>query len=395
MLEFFRRILDKENKLGIVISVIVAVFGCISYFFIPSLQFISFILQGLGVFIITAMLSAIIKRLQHEIIESSAKATLGKIEDKYKGISCNSAHLSKILHLNDGGNYLNVAHNIFFKNIMESYYNNGEERKYYISIDTYYKVIKDFLSKGYRMKTINGMLLPFWYVPKEKNEALTQYTDFCQNHTDLCERVTYYQDYEDDSWKDNTVKMIYLDLLSSEKSDDVAVRWLVTLIAKIKELKTIFGDNIEEILGIKEEILGVKFDEYFPYLQYRNTQFAEAIKKNIKSAEKFLDKDYDRTITISRKMTDIINNKFLKDMNGKNRFVKKGDIDARFAESADNFEDITAVCYFYKENEQFVIFQNGSNTGQSVEIKIIIEEDKITEIQRILSGLFTEKQNGN
>jgi hypothetical protein len=392
--ELFRKIFVQDNKWGIILGIIVAVFGTIFNYFLPSLEFISFIVQSIALFIITAMLSATANNRQRETIELATEQLLNKIEDKYENISCNSNHLFKIFHLNDGGSFSNVAHNIFFNKLIESYYHNGENRKYCISINTYYEIIKSFVEIGYNIKIINGILLPFWYIPKEKDEALKSYTEFCKNNTFFYDRVTYYQDYDGDEWKNNTVKMIFDDLLTSEKSDDVAVRWLITLISSIEELRNKFGNDIEKIINdeLKKE---------FDYLHYHNVQFAAIIKNNIKNVIKFLEKEYDDT-TVSCEMTAIINDLFFKDMQGKNKFVKKSIIDSRFAaefnEDEINFEDVTEVGYYYKDDKedyQFVMFLNGSNTGPSVEIEIITNKEKIGKIQKILSRLFYETENAS
>jgi len=372
-----------ENKWGIILGIVVAVFGGITNYFLSSLQFVSYILQAVALFLITAMLSNYLSNRQRETIEINTDIALGKIENKYKGISCNSMHLFKIFHLNDGGSFYNVAHNIFFNNIIKSYYSNGENRKYCISIDIYYQIIQDFLSKGYKMKTINGLLLPFWYVPKEKNKALTEYTEFCKKEAELFERITYYQDYENDNWKDNTVRMIYYDLLSSEKSTDFAVRWLITLIVKIKTLRNTFSKDIEKILSIQLE-------EHINYLQYDKVEFISIIKNNIKNITAFLE-NKDSGIENSRKMTSIINDLFYNDMKKRNKFVARSIIVAMFEKDVINFEDVTAVCCFYKEgstDDQFVMLLNGSNTGPSVEIEIITKEDRIIKIQQIITDLL-------
>ncbi|MDR2717407.1 MAG: hypothetical protein LBB89_05000 [Treponema sp.] len=373
----FSKILAPENRFGIYIAIIVAVVGIASNHFLPSLQFLSYILQAITVLIMVAILD----HYQHEIIKSATKEVLSKIEDKYKNITCKSTNLFKIFQLNDGGNYFNVAHNIFFNKLLESYSTNGVKQKYFIPIDTYYEIIKGFIGIGYKIKIINGMLLPFWYVPKEKDVALTSYTEFCKKNTDLYDRVTYYQDYDGDEWRDNTVKKIYNDLLTSEKSDDVAVRWLITLIANIEKLRTAFGNKIKEILDIELE-------KNFNYLQYHNTEIDDVIKKNIKKFKELLNEKYDNKTTISCEMTTIINDLFFEDMKGKNKFVEKSKIDNRFAEDNINFEDITEVGYYYKEDDQFVMFLNGSNTGPSVELEIITDKEKIDKIKRILSYLF-------
>jgi len=390
---FLKRIFATENRWGICIGLIVVVVVYLSDYLLPTQQLISYILQALTVIIIPTVLSTIIGNYQRETIKSATEEALNKIENKYKKISCNSTNLFKIFQLNDIGNFCNVAHNIFFNHLTESYSRNSEKRKYYVPIDTYYEIIKGFLRIGYRIKTINGMLLPFWYVPREKDDALASYTSFCKDNAELYQRVTYYQDYKDDSWRDNTVKMIYLDLLSSEKSDDVAVRWLITLIATIEELRTIFGSYIEKILGKRLENIN--------YLQLRDIQFNQAIRNNIETVTKLLDEQYqdDSGNTISSKMTAIIEELFLKDMKGKNNFVKKSIIDAKFNEFTRNmidFEDVTEVGYYYrdkdKDDDQFVIFLNGSNTGPSVELEIITEKDKIAKIQPILDALFKKNK---
>ncbi|MDR2582126.1 MAG: hypothetical protein LBC75_01430 [Fibromonadaceae bacterium] len=376
---FLKRIFAAENRWGIYIGVIVAVIGGVSNYFFPSLQIVSYILQGVTVIVLTESFGTVINHCQRETIESATKIAILKIDEKYEKISCYSTNLFEIFQLNNGANYCNITHNIFFNKLIESYTNNGKKRKYYIPTDTYYEIIKSFLVIGYKMKTINGVLLPFWYVPKEKDDALKQYTLFCQNHTDLCERVTYYQDFNDDSWRDNTVKMIYLDLLHSEKSDDVAVRWLITLVANIENLKTVFGNDIEKILGQKLTDID--------YLQHHNNeQFNAAIKKNISNISEFLEQKYNNT-TNSSEMTTIINNLFSKEMKGKNKFVKKSEIDTRFKNVVD-FEEVTEIGYYYKDDYQFVMFLNGSNTGPSIELEIIIEKDKIAKIQPILDDLF-------
>ncbi|WP_461257888.1 hypothetical protein [Treponema sp. R80B11-R83G3] len=385
---FFGKIFAPENRWGVITAIIVAVIGGISYFLPKPIQIIGYILQAVAVVIINAVFDHYQRQKNHylrQTIESAAEVSIEKIEDKYKNIFCNSTNLFNIFQLNDGGNFYNIAHNIFFNKLIESYSNNGKNRKYYFPIDTYYEVIKSFLGIGYKVKIINGLLLPLWYVPKEKDEILTQYIDFCKEKAELYERVTYYQDYNGDSWKDNTVKMIYLDLLYSEKSDDVAVRWLITLIAKISKLKKEFGKDIEKKLG--EEL-----KENFNYLQYDKKQFNETINNNIKTIDDYLDQVYNNT-TISRKMTEIINDLFYKEMKKKNNFVKKSDIQAKFDKSLINFEDVTEVGYYYKEKDgkeydQFVMLLNGSNTGPSVEIEFITDKEKIAKIQKILSELY-------
>jgi len=401
---YFWEFLASENKWGIIISLTVGVGGCVFSHFWASLQLVSLILQFLTISTISFIFICIITLYHRKIIESSTEVALQKIEDKYIEsttrvaldkieekyirISCNSNNLFKLFQLNDGGNFYNVAHNIFFNMLIESYSKNGENRRYYFPIDTYYEVIKKFICIGYKIKIINGVLLPFWYVPKEKDKALIEYTKFCKENAKLYERVTYYQDYNDKdyNWKDNTVKMIYFDLLYSEKSDDFAVRWLIELIAKIKELNEKFGKIIAKKLCIEE----IKEDH--DYFQYDDNKFIEAIKDNILEVENFLDQKYDNT-TISCKMTKIINDLFSKDMNGKNEFIKKSSIQAKFDKDEINFEDVTEVGYFYKEKDgkecdQFVMFLNGSNTGPSVEIEIVTEKEKITKIQKVLSGLI-------
>jgi len=381
---FLKRIFATENRWGIYIGVIVAVVGGVFNHLFPSLQFVTYILQGVTVIVLTELFGTVINHCQRETIESATKIALFKIEDKYERISCNSTNLFEIFQLNNGANYSNLTHNIFFNKLIESYTNNGKKRKYYIPTDTYYEVIKSFLDIGYKMKTINGVLLPFWYAPKEKDDALKQYTLFCKKHTDLCERITYYQDFNGNSWKDDTVGMIYLDLLSSEKSDDVAVRWLITLIANIDELKDVFGTDIEKILG--ETLTNID------YLQHHNNeQFNAAIKKNISNISEFLEQKCNNNATNSSEMTTIINNLFFEEMKGKNKFVKKSEIDTRFKDVV-NFEEVTEIGYYYKDDYQFVMFLNGSNTGPSIELEIIIEKDKIAEIQPILDDLFKENK---
>ena len=373
-----------ENIWGMIIALIVGLIGVIFSHFVPGLQLLSYILQVVMVVGITTMLTSNANRYQRKTIESSTDVALRKIEIKYKGISCDSPNFFEILQFNDGGSFYNVAHNIFFNILIKSYYKNGKNRKYCITIDTYYEIIKTYLSIGYKLKTINALLLPFWYAPKEQNKALTDYTKFCKEKAEFFERVTYYQDYDKGDWKNNTVKMIYEDLLYSDKSDDVAVRWLITLIAKISTLKSTFGREIEEILGIDE------IKESINYFQLNKTGFNDAIKDNIEKVAAFLDKQ-DGGTTISRKMTSIINDLFYNDMKGKNKFVAKSDIVAMFDKEVINFEDVTAVCYYYKEDvtdDQFVVFLNGSNTGPSVEIEIVTDEDRITKIQQILTVLL-------
>ena len=388
---FLKKIFTSENKWGVITGIIVAVIGCISYFLPKPVQFLSFIFQVVTVVIITAIFDHYqrqIKHCQRQAIETATESALCQIEKKYMGISGNSTNILKIFQLNDGGNFFNVAHNIFFNKLKDSYSANGEKRKYYFPIETYYEVIKGFLSIGYKIKIINGMLLPFWYVPKEKDEALTKYTKFCKENTESYKRVTYYQDYENEDWKDNTVKMIYLDLLYSEKSNDVAMRWLIELVAKINELNEIFGKKIEKNFNLEE------LDSNIDYITYENINFKDAIKNNISKVEEFLEQKYHNT-TISCEMTRIINDLFFKDMNGKNKFVQKSIIQAKFDKDDINFEDVTEVGYYYKEKDdkeydQFVMFLNGSNTGPSVEIEIITDEEKVTKIQHILSGIIEE-----
>jgi hypothetical protein len=383
MSDFNKKNLARENRWQIILGCIVAVLGGIFNYLLPSLQLVSYILQVLALFVIVTILITITNRYQRKTIELFTDATLSKIENKYKGITCDSTNLFKVFQLNDGSCFYSVAHNIFFRILIKSYYNDGENRNYCITIDTYYELIKTYLSMGYKMKTINGLLLPFWYAPKEKDKILVDYTDFCKQKTELIERVTYYQDYKNNEWKDNTVRMIYEDLLTSEKSDDVAVRWLITLILKISKLKNAFGRQLEGILGI--QLKGV-----INYFLYNELEFIDIIKKKIDKVTKFLDSK-SGGIVISRQMTSIINDLFLEDMKGRNKFIAKSDIVAMFAKDVINFEDVTAVCYFYRESladEQFVILLNGNNTGPSVEIEIVTKEDRINKIQTVITDLL-------
>ena len=178
--------------------------------------------------------------------------------------------------------------------------------------------------------------------------------------------------------------MIYKYILSSVKRDDVAVRWLITLILNIKELETKFGKKIENILGIE-----LKSADYLQ--RNTNERVNKAIQDNISRVNDFMDEEYDNKTTISCKMTDIINKLFDKDMNKKNKFVEKSVIESKFDEKEINFEEVTEVCYFYKEDDQFVILLNGSNTGKSVEVEIITEKVRITKIDQKLSNLLEEK----
>jgi hypothetical protein len=391
MFKFFKEIVAKENRWGLVIGAIVFVVGIISNSLFPNNQIVSLILQAVTVVIIPQMLSNSINRSRNNTIDSFTEKALLKIENKYKGIFGNSNSFFEIFHLNDGKNFYNTAHNIFYNNLIESYHNNGKNKIYHIPTDTYYKIIQNFLENGYKMKTINGMLLPFFYVPKEKDEALKQYTLFYANKPNLndsVERITYYQNYKDDSWKNNTVKMIYLDFLSSEKSDDVAVRWLLTLIASTEDILNKFGKIIVDILNIKNFVL-LSNGNYF---KYDTIEFTTAIKENIDKVNLFLDEQYEnknnKIITNSEKMTEIIEIRFIKDMK-KNKFVKKSDIDAIFR-NIDYFEDVTEVGYYFKENDHFVMLLNGSNTGQCVEIEIITDENKITEINNKITKLLQD-----
>jgi len=386
-----RIIFAPENRWGLITGLLIAVIGCVSYVLPKPILFLIYILQAVTVVIINHIFDLFQRQKNkylNQTIDLITDKLFRKIEDKYNNTACNSTNLFKIFQLNDGGNFYNVTHNIFFNMLIKSYSKNGENRKYYFPIDTYYEVIKEFIRIGYKIKIINGVLLPFWYVPKEKDKALIEYTKFCKENAELYERITYYQDYRDDSWKDDTVRMIYLDLFFSEKSDDIAVRWLITLITNISELKDIFSEKIKDILGIKEKLSSIDYTEHY------NEQFNAAIKKNISNVEPFLKQQYDST-TISGKMTEIINNLFLKDMKNRNKIEKKSVIDTSF-KNVINFKDVTEVGYYYKEDEgeeydQFVMFLNGSNTGPSVEIEIITDKDKITNIKQILSELIKKK----
>jgi len=411
---FIREI--RENRWGIILGIIVAIVGAISLFFEPStlILFLIFSVQAVTIVIISVMFSTIINRDRKKTIISAAEEALvlieekeyiksmtdilnNSIEEKYNKISRESDNLFQIFKLNDGGNF-NAAHNIFFRILIESYYANGEDRKYYIPLDTYYKVIEEIIKIGYKLKTINGLLLPFWYVPIENDKALSDYMDFCKKKTESYKRITYYQDYDNDSWKDNTVFMIYHDLLSSERRDDIAVRWLITLIAKISKLKDEFGSKIEKILGIELE----KDHDYLAY--NTNTRPVEAaIKKNINKVNKFLG-DADVETSVSYKMTAIVKDLFLNDMKGGiNKFEKRSIIDNKFNsvfKNERNIDNVTEVVYFYKDKEnkeydQFVMFLNGSNTGPGVEIEIITKEAEIIKIQQILNELFQKKEDDN
>jgi len=389
---FLNSLFPAGTRLGMIISLIIGLIGCIFSYILRSHQYVILFFQVVVTIIITAILSNIINRYQHETIESATDILLKKIEKKYKNFSSYPTNLFKIFQLNDGGNFYNVAHNIFFNKLIDSYSRNGENRKYYIPIDTYNEVIKEILEIGeYKLKIINGLLLPFWYAPKEKDAILTKYMEFCKSHPQLFKRVTYYQDYEGDSWRDDTVRMIYNDLKSSEKSDDIAVKWLITLIVNIKELKNKFGNEIKGILG--EELRNID------YLHHKDVHFNEAIRKNISNVEKFLKKKYGTT-TISCEMTTIINNLFKIDMK-ENSFIKKSEIDSMFRGVINfEFEEVTEVGYYYKEEEgneydQFVMLLNGRNTGPSVEIQIIIAEnedarERIIKIQKRLFDLFND-----
>jgi uncharacterized membrane protein YeaQ/YmgE (transglycosylase-associated protein family) len=407
---FLKKLFPPETRLGMLISLIIGFVGCIVAVALPSQLPWSILIQTMVTILITAILANAITRYQSETIDSATnkalkiideqyirsatKIAVGAIEEKFISVSGKSNNLFQIFHLNNGGNF-NIAHNKFFSLLIESYSNNGEKRKYFISIDTYYKLVVEFLNLGYKLKTINGLLLPFWYAPKEKDESLEDYIDYCKENAQLYKRITYYQDYDgNNDWRDDTVRMIYKDLKSSEKSDDVAVRWIITLIKNVTTLKNLFGNEIIEFLGI-DELRSIN------YFNYNEKKFIEAIKKNISNFENdFLKKKYGDT-TISRKMTDIINKLFEDEMK-ENNFVGKSIIDNTFHKDEIDFEVVTEVGYYYKEKDakecdQFVMYLNGSNAGPSVEIQIITEVDKgelIATIQRKLSDLFRENENG-
>jgi len=406
----------KENKSGFIFGIIIALLGSASLFFNPStlILYLIYAAQAITIVIISVIFSTVIERNRKETILESAEEALGiitkkkllesiteslknSIEEKYEEISDKSNNLFQIFKLNDGRNF-NAAHNIFFRILIESYYTNSEKRKYYIPLNTYYKVIKEIIEMGYKIKTINGLLFPFWYAPKEENdETLSQYMDFCKKKANSYKRVTFYQDNDNDLWKENTVFMIYQDLLSSERSDDVAVRWLITLITKISKLKNEFGVEMEKILGIE-------LPKVPSHLSYHTNQFDAAIKNNIDRVTEFLGKK-EFNISNSCKMTNIIKDLFLDDMKGGiNKIEGKSIIDVSFKNKFNknelDIENVTELAYFYKEKEnkeydQFVLLLNGSNSGPSVEIKIITEEDKIIKIQQILDELFLTKEDVN
>jgi len=406
MSAFLKKLFPPETRLGMLISLIIGFVGCIVAVALPSQLPWSILIQTVVTILITAILANTITRYQSETIDSATnkalktideqyiklatKIALETIEKKLKGITGKSKNLFQIFQLNDGGNF-NTAHNKFFNLLIDSYSTNGVERKYFISIDTYYKLVIEFLNLGYKLKTINGLLLPFWYAPKEKDKSLENYIDYCKKNAHLYKRITYYQDYDGkNDWRDDTVRMIYRDLKSSEKSDDFAVRWIITLIMNIPMLKDLFGNEIIVFLGI-EELISIN------YFTYNEPKFIEAIKKNISNFENgFLKKGYNDT-TISCKMTDIINRLFEDEMK-ENSFVGKRRIDNTFHKDEIDFEVVTEVGYYYKEkdgkeSDQFVMYLNGSNAGPSIEIQIITKEDKgelIAIIQRKLSVLFEE-----
>ena len=76
MAESFGRIFAKENKWGIILGIIVALIGGISNYFLTKLQFASFILQAITLFLITAMMSNYLSKHQHKTIEASTKVML-------------------------------------------------------------------------------------------------------------------------------------------------------------------------------------------------------------------------------------------------------------------------------------------------------------------------------
>ena len=360
----------KGTRWTIIVSLILGIIGWIVSRIIS--QPISILLQGVVTLFITAIIAAF------------AKSVLARIEEKYKGIVGKPTDLFEIFQLNDGANFYNLAHNIFFNVLIESYITNSKNRKYYIPIDTYYRIVMDFIKiGGYKLKTINGLLLPFWYAPREKNDILKNYIVFCKGNKESYKRVT---SYEDDDWRYNTVKMIFEDIKSSEKSDDVAVRWLINLILQVPELEKEFGNNIKETLS------GIELNKDIDYLIHDDKQDNEIIKKNIKGIEDFLNKIENGNAT-SRKMTAIIEEQFKNDMR-ENIFKKKSNIDSIFKDVI-NFEVVTEVGYYYKEEngkerDRFVMYQNGNNAGPSFEIEIITEEGVIDNIKDRLSSLFNE-----
>jgi len=385
---FFQIFFPKGTGWGILFSLIIGISGCLFTYFLPKEQPWSIFFQVVVTVIVTVILANTINHYQIVTVDSAANKMLQKIDEKIRSINGTPTNLFQIFQLNNGI-YFNLDHHKFFHLLIESYTENGKERRYFIPVTTYNKVVMEFLNIGYKLKTINGLLLPFWYAPKEKDDSFEKYINNCKENPHLFKRITYYQDYGgDNSWRDDTVRMIYKDLESSEKNDDFAVRWVFTLITNVPRLKILFGDEIIEFFDIKELI-------NTNYLHYKAPSFIEAIKKKISCFEnEFLMKRYEDT-TISCKMTSIITDLFREEMK-ENKFVAKSIIDSKFDEI--DFDVVTEVGYYYKERDgkeydRFVMYLNGSNAGPSVEIQIIIPEDDdkrnlIDSIQHKLSELL-------
>jgi hypothetical protein len=317
----------------------------------------------------------------------TAKDVLDRIDDKYKQVSANSTQfLNHIFQLNNGMIPFSVAHNIFFNNLLNSYFNNSRNNRYFIPVETYYDIIKTLIENGYEMKSLNGMLLPFWYVPKEKNEALEQYIQFFKNKKPKYNRITYYQD---DNWKDNTIEMIYLDLLNSENGQAFAIRWLITLVAKIK-FNNQNDQKFEDLLGRIKNIFGnLDLQKGIDYLHRNDDDFANKIN-DFTNESANMEKFTELVTANSQWMTEAINTKFAEEMKHRtnstssNTFKKKGEIDKNII----NLDIITEVGYFENGKEIFIMLLNGNNTGSSVEIEIIKDTKKIENIKGYLLNLI-------
>jgi hypothetical protein len=296
--------------------------------------------------------------------EISAKVTLDEMNKRYKDLSIHAImYFQSIFQFRDS-----LEDNIVLSAVLKNYSALGEKKQFVVSLNTYLELVISFLKQGYSLTSINSTLIPFWYSPQTiDDDSVSEYTSYFKLHEkkiDYC-RITYYQNSE---WKDDTVGMIFKDLLNSEGEAEYAITWLITLLSNT-------GYSDSEIKSL------IDFEENINYLkQSANNDTIKKIKEI--SADQAKRVQFTGiVISHSKKINEAVMLKFKESMGEKgSHWCWKAQYETKFGKF------IKEIGYFEKDKSAFVINLIG-RLSDTVTLQIISEQQQLGEIKQSIDNL--------
>ncbi|HWZ22077.1 MAG TPA: hypothetical protein VNW06_05455, partial [Cytophagaceae bacterium] len=237
-----------------------------------------------------------------------------------------------------------------------------------VSLKTYFGIVISFIKQGYSLTSVNSTLIPFWYSPETIDESVLEYTNYFKLHekTINYSRVTYYQNNE---WRDDTVGMIYKDLLNSEGAEEYAITWIITLLSNTN----FFHTEIQNVISFEENINYLK--------QPGSNETIKKIKEVVNDKNK-LNQFSSLINSHSKKMTELVMSKFRSSMGEQGCYscskTQYEDIFGKF---------IKEIGYFKKGDSAFAINLIGK-LSDTVTLQIISDKEDLQEIKTNIDQLI-------